>query len=457
MATWANAHANIMNTGFATTDGIAIYGINDGGSGNWTIEKYEPLNGDATSTIAPSTSLAVGQDTIWGDPDNFLTWFKGRLYNVKHQTYAVGSASHRIDIYRWGGGASWQLVESITPTSIVNDPLVSFIGNADFQAAEMRHSTPNLFVVWANVADSSSAAEIIYTRYSTDGVNWTTAVLNVTGASFFLNYHEQARIFAEFTAGGSDKVYEFTGGAWVERLASLGTDVLDTTDKVYLWRANSTRTSYQYSTDGITYTAPSDTAVQPCSTNMVAPIGAKDTASNLYLNLWDPATNQWDGSASEVIAASGVGALSCDNFIRVADGNVFAHIFDGGVPIWRTRSAPLGGPGQPDEEDIYATGQFYYGKGELIRRSDTPIPGVNIDGMARVGKHFYIGSKTPNGVMVARATAAPYTSWEDRTAGLGMTAVKSFSGTPWADAEDIEEDKDTGDEGFAGGPGGKCD
>lgn len=456
MATWGAAHTNIMNTGFATTDGIAIYGVNNGGSGNWTIEKYEPLNGDAISTIAPAASAAVGQDTIWGDPDNFLTWFKGRLYNVKHETFAVGSASHRIDIYRWGGGTSWQLVESITPTSIVNDPLVSFFGNADFQNIEMRHYTSDLFVVWANVEDSSSAAEIVYTRYSTDGINWTTAVINVTSAVHFANYHEGQGVFAEFTIGGSDTVYEFTNGAWVERVASLGTDALDTTDKVYQWRANSTRTSYQYSVDGASYTAPTDTAVQPCSTNMVASIGAKDTASNLYLNLWDPSTEEWDGTASEIIKVSAVGALSCDNFIRVADGSVFAHCWDGTLEVWRARSAPLGGAGQPDEEDIYATGKFYYGRDKLVRRSDTPMPGVAIGGMVRAGKKIYIGSVGSNNVMVARA-AAPFGAWEDLTAGLSTTSgIKSFSSTPWGEAQDRNDSGQESD-GFQGGTDGRCE
>jgi hypothetical protein len=452
MATWTSAHGNIPNTVKCLTDGVNIYGHHS--FGGFTILKYEPLNGDAQTTIGSGTP--VGQNTAWGDPLDQLFWFKGNLYNMKHEAYPAWDSRLRADVYRWEGGTSWTLVESITPTSIYNDPDIDFtVSPAEINLFINRYYTNEMMAVVVETREAfpHTKGPYIYTRYTTDGANWYTSLIpdiSVAQSKASIdNYHSQFGVFEKITYSGTARVMEFTPADkyFVER-ASPFASTLDVTDRKFVWK-----TGYQYSSDGITFTSPTDTAVMPISANTVQPIGAKYTGGTLYLKLWDPGASDWQAATTEVINVSAVGVNSSDNFIRLEEGSVFAHVWDGGVEFWKTRSDPLGGP--PDEEDPYSPGKFYYGKGELIRRADPPMPGTAIDGMAQVGKRFYIGSKVPNDVMVARATH-PFESWGDVSAGLGSTGVKSFSGTPWADAEDQEGDKDPGDEGFAGGPGGKC-
>lgn len=439
MATWALTGDDLQTfSPPAVTDGIYIYGYKAS-----RVQEYD--SGSGTSVII-STAAENG---------THLLYFKNKLYSIVDDN----------KIFRWIGGTAWQLVLDLISLSPVISDLIAFIHDG-------------VTMMYVGIQGTTSAGRVVI-RHTTDGSSWIIGATDneppVHSPSLYpelcefpcygqkIAYHQAGFLTMSLGLGGTapssweDRVttyYLWNGTKFIEKATSANRSMSGTNiDRKYAWRANelTLTDNYAYSTDLISWTQLAQHSRRSVSSNTLYPIGSADAAT-VKIYLWDLATLDW--TVGETVHTGGSGGIR--NLIRLDNGNTYCYSATDAK--WRIRSDPLGGPGRPAEEDIYSPGQFYYGRGKLIKRSDALIPGTNLGGMALVGKKLFAGSNVNSSPMVAYTEKPTYEIWIDYSGSLSVVApIKSFSATPWGDSEDLEASEDAVEGGgFQGGTGGRC-
>lgn len=456
----------------AVTDGRYIYGWTAAGA---AIQRYDPV---ADSDIAISdTSLVPGGST------GYLQWFKGQLYIAVTDNAAVSPV---WEIHRWSGATSWTKVSEITEAVLDADSLSPIAIEDDPVPCTFLQfcSDGNIMVLAILISDTSCAAfdgsKRVYLRYTTDGSNWSTgrsdnetfpelAQVHSTGAAGLLyDYHDfpRGKIRLCIGIGGTpaayadrtNTVFSVSNTGFFTEIDNHASRIYEYADARYLWRRHwgpTTYTDAAYSATPPSWATATDTGIMPIPSNTKWPVGWKIVAGDMYVYFWS--AGDWV-NAELVLATVGASTI-IRNFIRVSSGECFLWLRDpAGTIAWFERGDLLGCPTCPADEDPYATGKFYYGQGELKRRSDSPISGTSPGGVALMGKKFFAGSSIDNSPMVAYADKPDYAAWTDYSGSLSVTApIKSFSATPWGDSEDLEgSEDDEGGGGFQGGAGGQC-
>jgi hypothetical protein len=303
-----------------------------------------------------------------------------------------------------------------------------------------------------NIAQTCINAGNYYTRIFTTTNGSTWAALGVGSTAAYIDDGETAGMHG--------------GMAWAFRLNDndfwvTGSQISDTTalmgvDKNFIWKDGN-----EYGV-GNGWTALADSTLTWMKNNCAWPVAWwQDTVPNpneLYLAYWQPGAD-FDATREFVAVALPASTITGTMFMRLDDGLTLcgAQLGGGGGPQWYVRDTNLGGGTYPEEE-IYDQGIFYYGQGELRRRSDSLVPGTNLGGMALVGNMILVGTNVDNPVVVAYADTPPYDgNWTDYSGSLAAP-IKAFSGTPWLDSEDVEdsEDPERGFQGPGEGGSGKC-
>lgn len=453
MTTWtissATAYSNLAGAAisplYSITDGTYIYGIQLD-TGNYYVCQYDP----GTNIVTKITSLAGNPPSV-ASTDR-LTWFKGRLYY-----FQPNFSGTSISVWRWSGsGTAWSLMKTFD-----EDDFTSTTGTEpkicgdSVRWGQIKDSELALCMTMKdiNIAQTCINAGNYYTIIFTtsDGANWST--LEIGSTSAYVDDGETAGLH-----GGLAHAFRLSDNDfWVDGVQVTDVATFMGVDKNFLWKDGN-----EYDTDGNSWTALSDATLTWMKNHAAWPVAWwQDTAPNpneLYLAYWQPG-GDFDATRELVATALPASTITGTDFIRLDNGLTLCGALrgGGGGPTWYVRDDNLGMGTYPDEE-IYDLGQFYYGRGELRRRSDALIPSTNPGGLALVGKKLFAGSNVDNPIMVAYAQKPTYEAWTDYTGTLSkITPIKSFSATPWGDSEDLEGSEGTENGGaFQGGTGGKC-
>lgn len=364
------------------------------------------------------------------------TVFRDRLYNVRTDggTNQIGQV--------WNGVAG-------DYTTVIQLPLPK--GSGSREAGLYSHGGYLATVVVGDL-DVSFPNNFI-ARHTTNGTSWDVSTLPIDAFSN-TNWAERNRdvefptwlgIVETFvTTGPVRQAFSFSNGIWSVLNAALGGTEWAQSSGPGIWWANY-QVGDKWTKDFVSFTTPAGSVTAAHTFGLPATswgVSDSGTSRSIY---------RFDGTAwvlLDTITIGGAAWQGADraSFIRIGDDIYHIGEISATITAIYKRDEPL------------PSGRFYYGQGNLVRRSDAPILSTNPGALALMGKTLLAGSSVNNEVMVGYADEPTYEAWTDYTGILSKTApIKSFSATPWGDSEDLEASEDAVEGGgFQGGTGGRC-
>lgn len=376
-----------------------------------------------------------------------LAVFRDKVYNVR----AIG-ADYFVQRYNGGGLGDFTQVADITvPDFGLGGPEPNLYAHGSYLVA-------------VNVGEWDGTNNYV-AIHTTDGTNWvaSTVPVIIRAHSATLGWDEKNMtvqfptalgIVETFIVGGpgdgggtgGQQILKFNAGVWSVLNASPAGTEWARNSGPGIWWANY-QVGDRWTKDFSSFTTPAGSVTACYTFDLPATSwGVDDSFPSTSREIY-----RFDGTAWVLLDTKTIGGATWygadrATFIRVGDDIYMVGEISTTVTWLFKRDEPL------------PSGRFYYGQGNLVRRSDAPILSTNPGGLALMGKTLLAGSSVNSEVMVGYANEPTYEEWVDYTGTLSKTApIKSFSATPWGDSEDLEASEDvTEGGGFQGGTGGRC-